>query len=262
MSDSFDIFDRIQGDVTALLRAVPSLAAATVLNYDEGDIQSEVRKKLGALKDGETGKRGLVLVVMPVEAEDAETEAPGPDMGVRVDVQVIEAIKLNRGTAGTGIRAPRAAVLALNALHHQVLGHKVALWAKDKPIVPVKVPAGSICRLVTLRSRASVPASQKVSAVVAQADGSSLALTTTTAGATIYYTIDGSYPAPSNTAATEYESPLFDIAADTLVRAAAYAAGLNPSDCIELIVHGLEPATWGNIDVPWGEISTPWGELS
>jgi hypothetical protein len=261
MSDAYDILDILQADVTAILKAVPALADAAVLSDDEGDIEADVIKNLGPLNAGETGKRGLCLVVMAPEAENALPDTPGPQMEARMDIQVIESVAINRGATGTGIRAAKAAVLALNALHLQILG-PCSLWCDAKPIVPVRVKKGYQSRTVTMRTRIGLPGSGKVSAVAAQADGSSLALSTSTAGATIYYTTDGSYPAPSNTAAIEYEGAVFDLPADTQIRAAAYAAGLNPSDVTSLLIEGLEPATWGNITIPWGEITVPWGELS
>lgn len=61
-----------------------------------------------------------------------------------------------------------------------------------------------------------------------------LSLTTATPGAAIRYTTDGTYPTPSN--GTLYTAPVTGLLAGTEVRAAAYAAGLNPSDCLEFTV--------------------------
>ena len=57
-----------------------------------------------------------------------------------------------------------------------------------------------------------------------------------TCGAAIYYTTDGSYPAPANAEATLYTAPFELPAAGTVVRAAGYATGMNPGDCIEILI--------------------------
>ncbi len=59
-----------------------------------------------------------------------------------------------------------------------------------------------------------------------------LTLATATAGASIYYSTDGSYPAPDT--GTFYLAALTGLAAGTILRAVAYAADLNPSDLTEL----------------------------
>lgn len=63
--------------------------------------------------------------------------------------------------------------------------------------------------------------------------GETLTLTTATSGAAIYYTTDGSYPAPSQTL---YTAPIAGLDAGAVVRTAAYLAGLNPGDVTELLI--------------------------
>jgi hypothetical protein len=61
----------------------------------------------------------------------------------------------------------------------------------------------------------------------------SLTLTCATAGASIRYTTDGSYPSPAKTL---YAAPIAMPAAGTIVRAAAYKTALNPGDVTELLI--------------------------
>ncbi len=63
-----------------------------------------------------------------------------------------------------------------------------------------------------------------------------LTLATTTSGAAIHYSTDGSYPAPDT--GTLYAAPLTGLTAGTILRAVAYAAALNPSDLTELQITG------------------------
>lgn len=69
----------------------------------------------------------------------------------------------------------------------------------------------------------------------ALSSGASLiALNCATSGAAIYYTTDGTYPTPEN--GTLYSAPFTEPDDGTLVRAAAYKAGLNPGDCLEFTI--------------------------
>lgn len=66
------------------------------------------------------------------------------------------------------------------------------------------------------------------------APSAGLILTCGTAGASIRYTTDGSYPSIQD--GTLYASPITGLQAGTIVRAAAYATGLNPGDCTEILI--------------------------
>ena len=60
-----------------------------------------------------------------------------------------------------------------------------------------------------------------------------LQLTCASAGATIRYTTDGSYPSPSKTL---YTAPLLAPVVGTVFRAAAYVAGMPPGDVLEFTI--------------------------
>lgn len=59
---------------------------------------------------------------------------------------------------------------------------------------------------------------------------SALTLTCTSAGSSIRYTTDGSYPSPT---ATLYTAPVTGLSTGTVVRAAAYVSGQAPGDVLE-----------------------------
>ena len=69
--------------------------------------------------------------------------------------------------------------------------------------------------------------------VVTRTPNTALTLACATAGASIRYTTDGSYPSPAKTL---YTAPFALPAAGTVIRAAAYKTGLNPGDATELTV--------------------------
>ena len=66
----------------------------------------------------------------------------------------------------------------------------------------------------------------------------SLPVLSISADAPCYYTLDGSFPAPANPAATLYTSGIdvHELPAGTLVKAAAFEDGKAPSLCAHLIL--------------------------
>jgi len=257
VATSDQLLETLQADVTALLMAVPGLATATVLPDNEGDIEARVVRALGTLTTT-GGKLGLCVVVLLPELEDAEKNLPGPVFGVKVEVQTLENVLFNRGTKGTGIRSSQAALRVLGALHHQVLGTHT-LYADKSPVNPVKVKTGHVSHAVTLHlSLSGLQGPGKPLAVVPKMVDGELELACATAGSSIYYTTDGTYPSP---AANLYEGPIGGLTEGEFIRTAAYAPDLNPGDVCELLVtRSVGDSNWENLDVVrWEELSeTNW----
>ena len=63
-----------------------------------------------------------------------------------------------------------------------------------------------------------------------------VALTTTTAEADIWYTMDGSYPVPNGPSATLKTIDIAGLQVGDSIRAAAYKTGLNPGDVLEFTI--------------------------
>lgn len=76
-------------------------------------------------------------------------------------------------------------------------------------------------------------------ATVTAAGEATITLTCATAGASIYYTTDGTYPTPDN--GTLYAAPFNAPELGTTIRAAGYKTGLNPGDCLEFTLVDLTP---------------------
>jgi hypothetical protein len=152
MSDNSDMLEVLQADVTALLQNVPALADAVVMADNEGDIETKVLRSLAPLRGA---KRGLAVVVLLPEVTDSEENLPGPPVNVEIEIQTIEAVTINRQAgSGTNMRSSQAALITLNALHHQSFG-STALYAGKDPITPVKVKAGHVSHAVKLMVRAN-----------------------------------------------------------------------------------------------------------
>jgi len=221
-----DLLENLQLDVTERLRSVAWFADVTVLMQTKGDVEAEVAEALGTLHE-KSGKYGLVAVVILPSAESAEANIPGPRLELKVKVQVIEAVLMNRGAEGTGKTASQGALRVLNALHHFVAHDRGVMVADRSPVVPVPTEDHLQSYAAQLTLQAGLCGTGKVN-TPEFVQGAQISITTTTPGAEIYYTTDGSYPSPENVAASKYANPLTP---DNMkIRAAAYLDGLMPSD--------------------------------
>jgi len=228
-----DLLEVLQADIFAILKNTPSLALANVLADNDGDLENRVLKALKTLTPT-GGKMGLAVVVLLPEVTTAESNLPGPPLQIECEIRVIEQVLINRGANGSLKRSSQAALCVLGALHHQLLGSH-ALYAEKDPVRPVEVKAGYVSHAVKVFARSNgVTGPGKPASVSADYYAGLLHLACGTAATTIYYTTDGSYPEP--TAGTEYTAPLAGLQVGTLIRAAAYATGMNPGDVIGLNV--------------------------
>ena len=230
-----DTLERLQADVLAILKVVPSLEMLNLLEEDDGDMEAKILRNLGAMSGGSTGRPGCVAVVMLPEVTAAEPNQPGPPMTCQLQIQVIEQPVINRGLGGTRIRSSKAALRILNAMHLQVLGGAL-VYADDKAITPVEVKPGFLSHMVTLTVRVrSLSAPAKPQALSVALVGEDVEITCPTAEAAIYYTLDGNFPTPAS--GLPYTDPFPAPAEGTMVRAVAYVAGQNPSDLLEFTLN-------------------------
>ncbi len=246
MNDGTDLLEVLQEDVAAVLAATPSLSGATVLADNQGDIENLTLRALGTRTES-NGKMGLVVIVLLPEVMDTEANLPGPQVLVEVKVQVIEQVLVNRDeTSGTGIRSSQAALRVLAALHLLNLGKQI-LYSDKQAVKPVPVKTGYVSHAVTLRAKdPSLAGALKTAALGVTLDTSNstmgspshavIILDCATEGATIYYTADGTYPSPATAEVYVAETGIEMPEVGTVVRAAAFAPGHNPSDVLEFVV--------------------------
>lgn len=234
---SADFLETLQADIVAILRATPTIIDVNVLPEDDGDMNAKIARGLGTLKSC-TGKTGCMAVVMLPEPTQAEPNLPGPPLTVRCQVQVIEQTLVNRNpSTGACMRSSVGAMHVLHALHHHGLATHSLYPPPQNPIEPVPVKAGYLSHMVTLLARyKGLQGPGKPGAVTGQMvdiEGvSALELTCGTPDAAIYYSTDGSYPSPNQ--GTLYADPIENLAAGTVVRAAAYVEGLMPGPLTEI----------------------------
>ena len=233
-----DLLLQLQQDVCDKLNseaAFEHLAVATLRGHV---IRSEVERRLAHLT-GKNGRKGCGLTVRMPSIQGIQPNVAPAQGEVLVAVDVVEIPEINFGAGGTQVTAEEAARAARAALHQFAIEGKILLYQDEKAIEPLpgleKEYPGCLGYRVLLRGRMSEAPAGKSALPEIAAPAQTVSLSTTDAGAAIYYTTDGSFPGPGNAAALVYEGP-FPVAGGTVVRWAGYAPGLMGSDAGEAAI--------------------------
>jgi hypothetical protein len=211
------ILTSIQQEVADCLLADPFFAAIPILVEQPRDLSYELQASVAA-----AGTYGVVLV--PQALVSAPT-APGPIFDpVEITVRICENVPVSSGP-----HALEVAETALALLHlFRPTSINEVFTAAPTALKSVKV-ANVVAYEIYLRTQAGA------SYVVPQLDAPSIssagslspqtvALSSDQAGATIFYTLDGSQPAPRGPTSILYTSP-FVVSEACLLRTRAWLAG-------------------------------------
>lgn len=220
--------------MSAVLRSIQVSAAqrlAAMPEFAEIDVISEDVKDLQLAVDTALGKVGLCVVVVTAAARASYTDTTAPYFqAIRVLVQVLECVPVNRRPENPSYQTGQQVAELCSAYLHgwapdgypevftseDVLLGRLPPEAADRGLVawdvPVKTQGGFYVTIPQVAPCVIDVAQQPVTIVCA------------TAGAAIWYTTDGSYPAPRSATATLYTAP-FNTGVGVTVRAQAYLAG-------------------------------------
>lgn len=231
MSATYDrILTDIQADLAGRLLADQVLGRLVIVTERTADILAEVQRALG-LAASKMGSRGLCLVVLQATANPDSQEVQGPLLELRLGVRVLENPVLNR----TGLDALTVCRRILRILHHYhpvgltslLLADTPAIQPVADPIAPLAYDVGFTTRegQFTIAAKVAAPAISATAATVP----SVVTLTCATAGAGIWYTLDGTHPHRGNSQAVEYSEP-FTVTVAARVRAAGHLTDHIASD--------------------------------
>lgn len=223
-----DIYYRLLGD--------EALVSVPVLVDDEGDADSRAGIEAGTA-NSRGGKTGACVEVGAVGVLALDTgETPVPLMRLAVEIEVMEDVLVNGSVDGTGVSAGQLAARVVQSLHNSHYDDRfTGLRLADEGGIRELLTERAGLRGFALRFEASHSAFKNVPTVAsvgASLDGEGLVvLACETAGAAIYYTLDGGYPGPGNPDALLYSAPI-PVTPPVTIRAAATLAGSNPSKII------------------------------
>lgn len=223
-----DPIAQLQADVFAKLGAEAFFAPFPMLLETNGLTQSEYEKSTQIVKV-KSGKMGAALVVMLPEAKNDTFGSAVIEDRASVIVRVLEMPKINRGAQGIGVawsEISREVKITLNTF---ILGGTMLSY---KGTTPYNDGDGTIGENVVFEIVLPLPRPVKCAQPRISGTLSAVSITTSTPGATIRVTIDGSFPSQGNTAAFDYTAP-FTAIADMAVRAAAWKSDRQGSDVAE-----------------------------
>lgn len=264
------MLEQLQEDVRGRLGAVLP-AGVSVLLQREGALEQEILEQLGTL-NASAGRIGLaVLVRMPSlalaqppdgagrglarsfpgaggDAAEAWMDVAGPQLVAHLEVDVWENRLLNaQGGVDALPTAESLAMQVLGALHRFRPGAESGgMWlAGERPLEPLSTKKSShVGYRVRLNTQVGWPLDRRVARPEISVTGApggpwEVQVTCATVGATIFYTLDGSFPWAGNGAAAvftgggELEVPAVGAGQAPRVRLAAYGSGLLGSDVAE-----------------------------
>jgi len=183
------------------------------------------------------GRKGCGIIVEKPEFQVNHPNLPGPEGDILFTLLVLEDPITNNGPA-TGTLKPADQVSqrlleVLHGLHMEGLGDMYAdtqamQVAQDfEPLRGYRVRF----KLRMPRYQAERPAMPRITE-----DALTVTLSCSTSAARIFYTLDESFPGPSNPGAVEYTEP-FTVEVGDIINAAAFIAGSPPSHMIQATVN-------------------------
>jgi hypothetical protein len=194
------ILSQLQQQCADRLLADPMFADVCVLTERIKDIESEIQRALGPWNE-QGGKTGLVAIVLTPTANVNFENVFGPFFDdIRIAVRVIENVPVNQDpNTGTNVPAAEAAERVCNLLHLFMPDGASGPITAQKPTISLGNDPNNLsydCRFKTSGGLSTVL--PQVETPVITKNGAAYTLTCSTAGAAIFYTLDGSNPSPRN----------------------------------------------------------------
>jgi hypothetical protein len=183
----------------------------------------------------QNNKTGAAVAVLLAELRDMNANLPTPRGNILVRVRVWANSVINNGGFGTGLSIYELTDYIARACHSFHTSGRVITVKEITPILAESFPAdeGYEIVLTTAESLDTLAKTAMPSVTIGEA---TVTITTSTSGASIYYTLDDTFPAAGNTAATLYAAAFAKPSTGTTIRAAAYKTNLNGSDVTEATV--------------------------
>lgn len=244
---------RLQADVTSALESDARFETIPVFSRAKGVTDQDIETALSVLNE-QGGKVGACVVVMMPKVEVPNPDPAGPRLEVEICVRVLEMPAMNLDPQiGSLLPAEEIALNVMHILHGRRFTQNISqLYSSSRAAEAVNIDEATVCYDVFFKCRFGLAAPARVQTPVILGDASAVQIGCNTPAATIYYTLDGSFPWEGNPTAVRFGITLltesgavivtedgnelnvanpFSISPGTQVRAAAYADNYQGSDC-------------------------------
>jgi hypothetical protein len=225
------LLSQLQQQCADRLQADPLFANVPVLTERIADIESEIDRALGPL-NAQGGKTGLVAILLTPTANVSFENVFGPFFDdIKIVVRVIENVPVNQdpGT-GTNVPAADAAEKICALLHHFQPDSATGPVVARKPTITLGNDPAHLSYDCLFKTAGGLATTLPQVATPASANNTgAISLTCATAGAAIFYTVDGSNPSPRN--GILYAAS-FTPGAGVTIKARAWLAGFLTSETL------------------------------
>ncbi|CAK0765747.1 conserved hypothetical protein [Gammaproteobacteria bacterium] len=237
--------EQLQADITAKLNSspyfsdVPVIALRPLTTSDaSGTGEKEQAQFWRVKKDGT--HEGCGVLVRPPKLRVAHPNIPGPQFDVNMVITVVEQPLISE-LADTGLNPGRLgksaeaiSVEVLRSLHQWSPDSAVIIHAKESAVDPDPQDKRLRAYTVNVWTMYNVQDIDRAQTPTVSVDVlNSCTISGIVSGQTAYYTVDGSFPSPQNTAALVYSDP-FTVTSGMIVRAACYKDGIDGSNVAQL----------------------------
>lgn len=239
----------IQSDLYDVLRQDATLSEVAILSEAKGVTDSDIEMALTTVNEGPGGKIGAVVIVRMPLLDVPNANPSGPRFDVSITIRVIEQPLMNRGEGGTELTAEDIVLQLAHLLHGRRIHPDIReFYVDQEAATPVDLSSDTVAYDLRIATGFGLAAPERVRMPVFSGDETGLNIACNTPAASIYYTIDGTFPTPDDTLfgitlLTEAGSiivtedgenliapELLTVASGVTVRAAAYATGLQTSN--------------------------------
>ena len=231
-----DVLINMQQDFLLKLKSETYCAGFGVESLRRMVISKEMNKALITVASS-NGKVGLWVIVGMPYVDGIDPNVAGPQADVFIPIDIIEIPELNFGDIGTTVTCESAGMkLASMLCAWQVAG--LAFFYGDKSLLTSledEYGKGTNTYRLIIAARLSQDSPAKCVVPSIAENALAVTLTNNTAGATIYYTTNETFPGSGNADAHVYTVP-FLVTSGTVVRYAAYKSDKIGSDVGKAII--------------------------
>lgn len=233
--DQDDIVARLQAD-SYFVAGIPVLEQR--LGITENDVAIAI-----STANSQNGKVGTVVVVLMPRLKGTDPNAPGPRYIVRYPIQVIDWPVVRRQSVGGSQCSAEEICDRVRQILHMTLfsrgssssGNALGQTLVFDSLEPAQVKEGQVSYILYFkRLGIDLPPTSVAAVSISPLSGTgplTCTLACATAGASIYYTVDGTYPSATAKTGTLYSGP-FTAPQGSTVRAAAQLTGYQQSQVV------------------------------
>lgn len=196
--------NQLQTDLHARIASDPYFSDIIVVLNDEGVSAADLENTFKFVTE-KAGKKGAAVVVDEIIRDVPNPDPMGPQFRLTLPVGIYVHPTINFGTGGTNKRIEDITDELMSLVHGWKLHNYVGqVRAAETAVTPVLTAGEMKVREIQFQTLLNFAKPVRVATPVITGNGSACSIYCNTAGAVIYYTLDGSAPWSGNPSAEIY----------------------------------------------------------